>query len=68
MASNLLRITVMHSSHPREVSEHMLELPTLSTVNEALLACQAFENFPSSVSIDDGQWTLGVWGRPVTHD
>jgi hypothetical protein len=46
MASNLLRITVMYSSHPREVSEHLLELPTLSTVNDALLACQAFENFP----------------------
>jgi hypothetical protein len=53
MASNLLRITVMYSSHPREVSEHLLELPTLSTVNDALLACQAFENFPINVSIDD---------------
>ena len=68
MASNLLRITVMYSSHPREVSEHLLELPTLCTVNDALLACQAFENFPNNVSIDDGQWTRGVWGRPVTHE
>jgi len=68
MASNLLRITVVYSSHPREVSEHLLELPTLSTAEDALLACQAFENFSSSVSIDDGQWTIGVWGRPVTQD
>ena len=68
MVSNLLCITVVYSSHPREVSEHLLELPTLSTVKDALLACQTFENFPSDVSTDDGQWTLGVWGRPVTHD
>ena len=68
MASNLLRITVVHSSQPREVTEHLLELPTLSTVNDALLACQAFENFPSNVLIDDEKWTLGVWGRPVTHE
>jgi sulfur carrier protein len=68
MTSNLLRITVVYSSHPREVSEHLLELPTLSTVKEALLACQAFQNFPSNVSTEDGQWTIGVWGRPVTDD
>ena len=68
MASNLLRITVMHSSHPREVSEHLLELPTFSTAEDALLACQVLENFPSNVSTDDGHWTLGVWGRPVTKD
>jgi putative ubiquitin-RnfH superfamily antitoxin RatB of RatAB toxin-antitoxin module len=68
MVSNLLRITVVYSSHPREVSEHLLELPTLSTVKDALLACQTFENFPGDISTDDAQWTLGVWGRPVTHD
>ncbi len=68
MASNLLRITVVCSSHPREVSEHLLELPTLSTAEDALLACQVLENFPSNVSTDDGHWTLGVWGRPVTKD
>jgi len=68
MTSNRLRISVVYSSHPREVSEHLLELPTLSTVKDTLLACQTFENFPSDVSADDGQWMLGVWGRPVTHD
>jgi sulfur carrier protein len=46
----------------------MLELPHPSTIKDALLACQTFENFPRNVSTDDGQWTIGVWGRPVTHD
>jgi len=68
MASNLLRITVLYSSQPPEVSEHMLELSHPSTIKDALLACQTFENFPRNVSTDDGQWTIGVWGRPVTHD
>ena len=67
MAFNLLQITVIYSSQPREVSELLLELPVSSTLKDALLACQSFENFPCNVSMEDGQWTLGVWGRPVTH-
>jgi hypothetical protein len=39
MAFNLLQITVIYSSQPREVSEHLLELPVSSTVKDALLAC-----------------------------
>ena len=68
MAFNLLQITVIYSSQPREVSELLLELPVSSTLKDALLACQSFENFPCNVSMEDGQWTLGVWGRPVTHE
>ena len=66
MSANLLRVTVVYSSLPREVQEHLLELPPACTVKDALLACQAFENFPRHVSTEDGQWTLGVWGRPVS--
>jgi putative ubiquitin-RnfH superfamily antitoxin RatB of RatAB toxin-antitoxin module len=68
MSLNLLRITVVYSSEPREVSEHRLELSPLSTVKDALVACQAFENFPRNVLTDDGKWAIGVWGRPVTDD
>jgi putative ubiquitin-RnfH superfamily antitoxin RatB of RatAB toxin-antitoxin module len=68
MASSLLRITVVYSIEPREVSEHRLELSPLSTVKDALFACQAIQNFPSKLSTDDGEWTLGVWGRPVTDE
>ena len=68
MSANLLRVTVVYSSLPREVKEHLLELPPACTVKDALLACQVFENFPPHVSTDDGQWTLGVWGRPVSTD
>ena len=68
MAFNLLQITVIYSSQPREVSELLLELPVSSTLKDALLACQSFENFPCNVSMEDGPWTIGVWGRPVTHE
>ncbi len=68
MTACLLKITVVYSGLPREVHVHLLELSPASTAKDALLACQAFENFPSNVSTDEGQWTLGVWGRPITHD
>jgi putative ubiquitin-RnfH superfamily antitoxin RatB of RatAB toxin-antitoxin module len=68
MSASLLQITVVYSSQPRVVCEHRLELSHSSTIKDALLACQTFENFPFHAWTDDGQWTVGVWGRPVAGD
>lgn len=66
--SNHLQITVVYSRYARKVSEHLLELLPATTVKDALLACQSFENFPHNVLTGDGYWSLGIWGKPVTQD
>ncbi len=65
MSKGSVHIVVVYSTQAREVKEHLLELPLLSTVSDALVACELFPSFPINLSSQSNEWALGLWGRPV---
>ena len=50
------------------VHEHFVNLPHLSKVSDALVACEALPAFPADPLSNSNEWAFGVWGKPVTVD
>jgi hypothetical protein len=60
MPEGTLHVSVVFSPEPRDVREWTLELPTGSTVADAIRASGLRVEFPAT---DPAGLTLGVWGR-----
>ena len=68
MLEKSIQIVVVYSTQARLVFEHIVDLPASSQVSDALKVCKSLPSFPKNDNIENGVWTLGVWGRPVTDD
>lgn len=55
-----MNIVLVYSPAPRQMREWALELPSGSTVAQALESSGIFAEFPELTS---GRLTLGIWGR-----
>ncbi len=63
--NGLLRVCVVAAVLPRVVNEYSLELPTGSTADDALAACDAVQSFAPELQ---NQLTRSIWGRTVRGD
>ena len=61
-----LHITVVYSPRPREVHELTLQLPSGSTVVQAVRASGVFDQFPEIDLRDHAAFGIGIWGRKTT--
>jgi putative ubiquitin-RnfH superfamily antitoxin RatB of RatAB toxin-antitoxin module len=60
MADAKLRVSVVYSPAPRETHEWQMELPSGSTVADAIAASPLRGEFPQA---DPAAMTVGIWGR-----
>lgn len=58
--AELLAITVSTSAAPRQTQEWSLQLPSGSTVADALRACK--------LNLEDPRFASGIWGRAAALD
>jgi putative ubiquitin-RnfH superfamily antitoxin RatB of RatAB toxin-antitoxin module len=68
MLEKSIQIVVVYSTQARLVFEYIVDLPAFSQVSDAIRVCKSLSSFPNRVTFENGVWTLGVWGRPVTED
>ena len=68
-----LHVTLCYAPQPRQVHELQLQLPSGSTVAQALHLGGWLQRFPGLASAvdgtgDGGAITLGIWGKPTQTD
>lgn len=60
----MIRVTLIYSPGPRQVTEATLTLPEGSTVAHALaVAGSRWNEEESGLPAGSGPWSLGIWGR-----
>jgi uncharacterized protein len=61
----MIRVTLVHSTAPREVHELAMHVPPGSTLSEALVLSGWLQRFPD---LDSTGLNPGIWGRKASKE